>query len=109
MNNSQNEINLIKENIKMIQLFINIPEIDEIKTKNKDEYREKLKSIFPSFEFNYPSLFDIIIFKDDLSPLDFILNTMEKIANGEQDKNKGEIAIGEHLAKKFVKMDLKKK
>jgi len=108
MNNSENEIYLIRENIKMIQLFINIPEIEDIKFKNKEEYREKLKSIFPSFEINYPSLFDIIIFKDDLSPLDFILNTMEKIANGEQDKNKGEMAIGEHLAKKFVKMDLKK-
>jgi len=108
MNYSQQDIKSIKENVIMITKFMLIPEIKLLASTNQDLYKEKMKSIFTSFELNYPSLFDIIISGDDLTPLDFILSTMEKINNGDTDKDKGEMSIGDHLATKYVKIDPKK-
>jgi hypothetical protein len=105
MNFSQEEINCIRKNIKMIQQFMTIPEIESIRLNDSDAYKEKLKSIFTSFEFNYPSLFNLIISKEDLSPLDFMLSTMEEIVKGDKEKDKGEMEIGDHLAQKYVKID----
>jgi hypothetical protein len=108
MNFSQDEINCIRKNIKMIKQFMTIPEIESNRIHDYDSYKEKLKSIFTSFELKYPSLFNLIISKEDLSPLDFMLSTMEKIVNGDKDKERGEIEIGDHLANKYVKIDPKK-
>ena len=108
MNYSQQDIKSIKENITMIQKFMLIPEIKLLASTDQDSYKEKMKSIFTSFELNYPSLFELIISGDDLTPLDFMLSTMQKINNGETDKDRGEMSIGDHLATKYVKIDTKK-
>jgi len=105
MNFSQKEILSIRENVKMIQKFMQIPDIKLLSSTNQESYKEKMKSIFTVFELNYPSLFDLIISSDDLSPLEFMLSTMEQINNGQTDKDKGEMSIGDHLAAKYVKVD----
>ena len=105
MNFSQKEILSIRENVKMIQKFMQITDIKLLSSTNQESYKEKMKSIFTVFELNYPSLFDLIISSDDLSPLEFMLSTMEQINNGQTDKDKGEMSIGDHLAAKYVKVD----
>jgi hypothetical protein len=108
MNYSQQDIKSIKDNIAMIQKIMLVPDIKLLSSTNQDLYKEKMKSIFTSFELNYPSLFELVISGDDLTPLEFMLSTMEKINNGETDKDKGEMSIGEHLSSKYVKIDSKK-
>jgi hypothetical protein len=105
MNFSPDNIKSIKNNITMIQKFMLIPDIKLLASTNQDLYKEKMKSIFTSFELNYPSLFELVISGDDLTPLEYMLSTMEKINNGETDKDRGEMSIGDHLATKYVKID----
>ena len=67
------------------------------------EYYIKMCEFFPSFSKEFESLFIMVLKDFDLGPLDFMLNTMKEIANGSVAKDKGEMAIGEHLAQKFIK------
>jgi hypothetical protein len=105
MNFTQAEIISIKNNISMISKFMEIPEIKTLELTDINSYKEKMKSIFTSFESNFPSLFELVIARGDLEPLEYMLNTIEKINIGAIDKKDGEIGIGEHLAKKFITMD----
>ena len=108
MNFTQEEIISIRNNIKMILKFMEISEIKNLQSTDFNAYKEKMKSIFTSFELNFPSLFDLTISGGDLEPLEFMLNTLEKINIGKIDKKDGEMSIGDHLAKKFISIDSKK-
>ena len=103
MNISESDIDNIKNTITLIQKFMKVPEFTKLKKKNFEEYSNKLKTIFPIFEENYSSLFELVIQEKDLSCLDFILNSMLNISNGTVDKESEEKEIGDYLAKKFVK------
>ena len=60
MNISEKDIDNIKNTIILIQKFMKIPEILKLKKKNYQEYSDKLKTIFPIFEHNYSSLFELV-------------------------------------------------
>lgn len=121
-----NEMNMIRKNVQIIKQFAQIPEfailkvhmmdiIAEIDPKNTDyedktievvkesEYYKRMKEVLPSFCQDFNALFMMVLRDFDLGPLEFMLNTMEGIASGNIDKDKGEMSIGEHLAEKFVK------
>ena len=118
------EMNMIRQNVKLIKQFSEIPEfavlkslmhleISNIDSKDEDKCTEIIKSsefyikmceVFPSFSKEFEALFIMVLRDFDLGPLDFMLNTMEGIANGSVTKDKGEMAIGEHLAEKFIKL-----
>jgi hypothetical protein len=120
------EMNMIRQNVKLIKQFIEIPEIIALKlsmnqqlstinSKDSDyedkcyqiikssEYYIKMCEFFPSFSKEFEALFIMVLRDFDLGPLDFMLDTMEGISNGSVTKDKGEMAIGEHLAEKFIK------
>ena len=100
---TSDKINQIKETIKMIQLFMKLPEIKQLKKNNNEEYVNKLTGIFPSFAENNNSLFTLVINDADLNALDFMFETMMNISKGNVEKEKGEMAFGDFLATKYVK------
>ena len=86
------------------------PKIESYEEKSIDvakesEYYKRMKEVLPSFSQEFEALFIMVLRDFDLGPLEFMLNTMEDIAVGKIDKNKGEMSIGEHLAEKFIKVD----
>ncbi len=120
------EMGMIRENVKLIKQFSKIPEIAVLKTLMMTELSEldssisnyedkcdkvvkssdfyiKMCEVFPSFSKEFEALFIMVLRDFDLGPLDFMLQTMEGIANGTVTKDKGEMAIGEHLAERFIK------
>ena len=120
------EMSMIRENVKLIKQFSQISEIAVLKTSmhlelsnlnskesdyedkclevvKKSEFYIRMCEVFPSFSKEFEALFIMVLRDFDLGPLDFMLKTMEGIANGTVTKDKGEIAIGEHLAEKFIK------
>lgn len=103
MNVSKENIDKIKETIKMIQQFMKIPEMTKLKKSNKEEYTKRMTDIFPVFAENYNSLFNLILDDIDLNALDFMFETMLNISDGTLEKDKGEMAFGDYLATKFVK------
>ena len=117
---SKDEINTIKKTIKLIQQFMEIPNIIELRSeydiyvqKIKNDrlkpYSQKLGEIFPSFSKDYDSLFEMVIIGADLKPLDFMFNTMLNVSNGDITQDDGEKGLGDFLATQFVTMDPKLK
>ena len=100
---SKEQIAKIKETINMIQQFMKIPEIYKLQKLDYDLYHAKLKEIFPSFVENYSSLFELVIKGSDLSVLDYMFNTMQKISSGSVDQENEEKKLGDYLAEKYVK------
>lgn len=120
------EMSMIRENVKLIKQFAEIPEIAVLKSTmilalseldSRDEayedkcaevvkssdYYIRMEGCFPSFSKEFEALFIMVLRDFDLGPLEFMLSTMEGIASGTVSKDKGEMAIGEHLAEKFIK------
>ena len=67
-----------------------------------------MEKVLPSFSKEFEALFIMILRDFDLGPLEFMLSTMEGISSGNITKDKGEMALGEHLAEKFVKASASK-
>ena len=103
MNVTKENINKIKETIKLIQQFMNLPDMIKLKKDNNEEYIKKMTEIFPVFAENYNSLFNLVISENDLHALDFMFETMINISNGTLEKDKAEMAFGDYLATKYVK------
>ena len=103
MNVTKDNIDKIKETIKMIQQFMEIPEMIKLKKDCSQEYIKKMTEIFPVFAENYNSLFNLIINDIDLNALNFMFETMLNISNGTLEKDKAEMAFGDYLATKYVK------
>ena len=136
------EMSKIRNNVKMIQQFAEIPEFAVLKIHMKDmiaeidplieqtnEYKEKkkidsqiknyielvndvvinseyykqMKLIFPLFSNEFESLFIMVLKDSSLAPFEFMLNTMENVAKGSIEKDKGEMAIAQHLGEQFIK------
>ena len=136
------EMSKIRNNVKMIQQFAEIPEFAVLKIHMKDmiaeidplieqtnEYKEKkkidsqiknyielvndvvinseyykqMKAIFPLFSNEFESLFIMVLKDSSLAPFEFMLNTMENVAKGSIEKDKGEMAIAQHLGEQFIK------
>lgn len=120
------EIDTIRQNVKIIKQFAEIPEFAALKKQmktsilkidsNSSDYEEKIhttvknseycksmEDVLPSFAKEFEALFIMVLRDCDLGPLEFMLTTMGSIASGTISKDKGEMAIGEHLAEKFIK------
>ena len=95
------QTNEIAETVKLIQEMISTNEIVELFNNDKQLYREKITNIFPTFAASYPSLFKKIINKDDITMLTQMLQSINDI---EQGKNEKDITdnIGETLAEKYL-------
>jgi hypothetical protein len=121
-----NEMNVIRQNVAIIKQFAEIPEFASSKkqmklsilkidsnlsdydekvfqTVKESEYYKLMEGVLPSFAKEFEALFIMVLRDFDLGPLEFMLSTMESIAAGNINKDKGEMAIGEHLAEKFIK------
>jgi len=128
--NSINEMNVIRQNVKIIKQFAEIPEFADLKKQMKQsilkvdsnlsdyeervnqivkesKYYKSIEEVLPSFAKEFDALFVMVLKDFDLSPLEFMLSTMESIASGNISKDKGEMAIGEHLAEQFIKANPK--
>ena len=103
---AESRINNIKETIKMIQLFMNLPEIKILQITDYDAYYKHLAGIFPSFVENYECLFELIIKGSDLGILDIMFNTMLNISSGTVNQEEEEKRLGDILADKYVKSKL---
>lgn len=106
---------VIKNYVTMIQKFIKLPKLIELREKNFESYENKLKEVFPQFYKDYPSIFEKVIKEEDLSFLYLMLNHIDKIKNNENTKLDSEKIIGEALAEKYLypiiggKQNIKKK
>lgn len=99
---TEEDVNLMKETVKMIKKFMEIPEIKELKELNNDMYKEKMSSYFPIFSTNYVSLFNLIIDGAEISILDNMLDQLLDIEQGYLSKDKVEQTLGDLLADKFL-------
>ena len=81
-----------KETVDLVQKFINL---------NKYS-RQELENIFPTFVSNYPSLFNLLYKKQDISLLDSMIKSMTLLNNGDQDKDTVEKELGEKIAEKYL-------
>jgi len=127
---NMNEMNVIRQNVNIIKQFAEIPEFSSLKKQMKvsilkidsnlsdyedkvyqtvkdSEYYKSMEEVLPSFSKEFEALFIMVLRDFDLGPLEFMLSTMESIAAGNISKDKGEMAIGEHLAEKFIKTNIK--
>ena len=103
MNVTKDNIDKIKETIKMIQQFMNLPDMIKLRKNSADEYKQKMTEIFPVFAEHYNSLFNLVISDIDMNALNFMFETMLNISNGTIEQDKGEMAFGDFLATKYVK------
>jgi hypothetical protein len=122
-----NEMNMIRENVNIIKQFAEIPKFADLKNQMKQSifivdanvsdyeetvnqivkesrYYKSMEEVLPSFAKEFDALFIMVLKDFDLGPLEFMLSTMESIASGNISKDKGEMAIGEHLAEQFIKI-----
>jgi len=95
------QTNEITETIKLIQEMISTNEFMELFNNDKQLYREKITSIFPTFAASYPSLFKKVINKDDLTMLTQMLQSINDIEQGKNEKDIT-VNIGETLAEKYL-------
>jgi len=97
MNNS----NEIKETVKLIQNIINTEEYIILQRDDNIKYRNSLIQMFPTFADDYPILFKKIINKEDITMLTTMLNSLDEISSGKDEKQITE-GLGEHLAEKYL-------
>jgi hypothetical protein len=93
--------NDVMSTIQLIQKIIEVKEFVELYKNDQSKYRENLQRMFPTFAGDYPFLFKKVIFKQDLSLLPTILQSIDNIKNGENEKNIT-ANIGEILAEKYL-------
>jgi hypothetical protein len=91
----------IQKGVVCIQEFMKMEQIQEMKTNNYEEYEKLMKGTFPTFASSFECLFEMIIRGDNMDTLNMMLSKFVQIHNGDIDKDKGELAIGEHIAKQY--------
>ena len=91
----------IKQTVELIQKIINTEEYIVLKRDDSVRYRTKLSEMFPTFANDYPILFKKIINKDDITMLTTMLNSLNDISSGKNEKEITE-GLGEHLAEKYI-------
>ena len=95
------DLTKVKDDIKILQQMVNTELCINLEKENQVKYREHLHQLFPTFASEYPSLFKKIIFRQDLSMLETLFQSIEDLNNGKDEK---EITtnLGETLAEKFI-------
>jgi len=93
--------NEIKQSVELIQKIMNTEEYIILQREDNIKYRNNLISMFPTFANDYPLLFKKIINKEDIGMLTTMLNSIDAISSGKDEK---EITngLGEHLAEKYI-------
>jgi hypothetical protein len=94
MNKTETNNKKIRDTIILIQQFLTVDSIKQLYEDDFDEYRKTLNEIFPIFSAKFPSLFEKIIKKEDISQLNIILDTHVQISHGELTMEEGEKQIG---------------
>jgi hypothetical protein len=67
---------------------------------------EKIREKVPDFSERYPELFQKIIKKEDLSPIQSMLAMLDRMGNGSISQHQASIIIGKKLVDKFVNPQL---
>jgi hypothetical protein len=93
--------NEIKQTVELVQKIINTEEYIILKKENDIKYRNKLISLFPTFSNDYPILFKKIINNDDITMLYTMLNSINDVSSG-KDEKKITTELGEMLAEKYI-------
>ena len=91
----------IKQTVELIQKIINTDEYVILKKEDDIKYRNKLISLFPTFAEDYPILFKKIINNDDITMLFTMLNSLNDVSSG-KDEKQITTELGEMLAEKYL-------
>ena len=98
---------------KSDKIKIVITKIDEVilKLKNKKMTNEEMENFFwdnhSDIMNEYPFLVCQIISGADRRMLDYMLNTLDRIESGEQEKNDADVEIGQKIVDDYIKPNLK--
>jgi hypothetical protein len=99
---THDDVKKFKACVEMIKKFTQIPELQELKTKDKDKYKEQMREYFPVFSSSYESLFALIIENTNLMILDKMLEQLINIEMGNISKDDAEKRLGDLLADNFL-------
>ena len=86
----------VEEKFFTLKKFISI-----LKKEDDIKYRNKLISLFPTFAEDYPILFKKIINNDDITMLFTMLNSLNDVSSG-KDEKQITTELGEMLAEKYL-------
>jgi len=93
----------IREKINEIRKWADSNEMRTLKNQNKVLFLIEAEKKYANFKEEYPTIFDLILRdNEDLSILNQMLNTIEKINANKMDKFEGEKLIGERLANEYL-------
>jgi hypothetical protein len=74
---------------------------------NQGLSEEQIREKTPEFAEKYPELFNKIIKKEDLSPIQSMLLMLDKMGEGNISQHQASVIIGKKLVDKFVNPQLK--
>ena len=74
----------------------------ELRNQNIVLYNIEAEKVFKQFSEEYPSLFKLVLENKDLSILNHMMDTVEKINKNKINKLDGEKLIGERLAEEYL-------
>jgi hypothetical protein len=94
--------NSIRDEVKIIQQLVNTDLCNTLLKEDKMKYLEHMKSVFPNFSEKYMGLFKKIIFKEDLSMLEPMLQNIDDFTNGKLAEKDVTTIVGETLAEKYL-------
>jgi len=92
----------IRDEVKIIQQMVNTELCINLLKEDKSSYLEHMKSLFPDFCQKYMGLFKKIIFKEDLTMLEPMLQQIDDLTNGVAQEKDVTTKIGETLAEKYL-------
>lgn len=96
------DLDEIKKNSELIRKFCELDKYKKLKEEDNKKYEDTLMGIFKSFYEKYPAIFRAVIRGHDLNILYMMIEMKKKINNGEVDRKKAEIYMGEQLAERFL-------
>ena len=100
MNFPDANIPLVRKTVKEMREWMT--KNNELKEQNIVLYNIEAEKQFKQFSDDYPSLFRLVLENKDLSILNQMMDTIEKINTNKMDKLDGEKLIGERLADEYL-------
>ena len=100
MNFPDANIPLVRQTIKEIRDWMN--NNTNLKNQNIVLYNIEAEKVFKQFSEEYPSLFKLVLEDKDLSILNHMMDTIDKINKNKINKLDGEKLIGERLADEYL-------
>ena len=91
----------LREGIELIQKIISMDNYMIMKNNDKIIYENSVRKLFPLFAEQYPLLFKKVIFNEDLSMLEPMLQSIDDVVAGKDAK---EITqnLSEQIAEKYL-------